>query len=123
MVTNQTKSEKTEDPTPKSWKTSHKTREFAKSQEGQTRGFVLLMVTLMIRLFGPHQCSYHWRAAARLFVQCGMLFPLDRGAIGRLVGCKPGRDPCTALGSPILLLVLAAALGQIWVQTQTWFGR
>lgn len=103
-------SEKTEDPTAKKLEDAHKRGEVAKSQEVNT-WFVLLMVTLLIAFLAPSSAA-KLGGLLRGYLSNAHALSLDRGAMAAL-WMQTGRDLATALALPFLLLVLAAAVGNL----------
>lgn len=104
------KAEKTEDPTAKKLADAHKRGEVAKSHEVNT-WFVLLMVTLLFAFAAPSSAAA-LGSLLRGYLANAHALSLDRGAMAAL-WMQTGRDLAVALALPFLLLVLAAAAGNL----------
>lgn len=111
------KSEKTEDPTAKKLEDAHKRGEVAKSQEVNT-WFVLLMVTLMVAFLAPTSAAQLGEMLSGYLSNAHAL-SLDRGEMAGL-WVRTGRDLAAALAVPFVLLVLAAALGNLVQHKLVW---
>lgn len=110
-------SEKTEDPTSKKLEDAHKRGEVAKSQEVNT-WFVLMMVTLMIAFLAPTSAE-QLGGMLRGYLSNAHTLSVDRGAMAGL-WMQTGRDLAVALAIPFLLLVVAAALGNLVQHKLVW---